>query len=97
VVQLVFPHIDGGYCPGVDPNRKHAWQTPDHQPEGLAKLTHKDGWTLLSFWDRSVDKRNNSNSNFIQEGEFTFEQMVEQAKEKFPGIWERFKFEVKLA
>ena len=96
IIELVFPDIDGGYCVGTDPNRERAWQRPEEQPEGIAKITHKEGWTMLSFWDRSVDKRMNCNSNFIQQGDFSFEQMVESAQLKFPKIWERFTFEVKL-
>jgi hypothetical protein len=77
--------IDGGYCP------------PNRQVEGAAALTLKDGWTILAFWDRSVDHRPNSNSAFIEKGMLTFDDMVAQARAEFPEIWGRFAFEVRPA
>jgi len=74
--------IDGGLCP------KGA------QIEGKALIHYKDGWTALSFWDRSVDMRGNSNSNFLADGKFTFEQMVEFAYQNFPEVTRRYKFSI---
>jgi hypothetical protein len=59
------------------------------QEQNACVLTQKDGWTALSFWDRTGDTRGNSNSNFFFEGTYTFEQMVELAKEHFPEIMNR--------
>lgn len=67
------------------------------QVEGLALIHHKDGWTALAFWDRSVDTRPGSNSVFLADGTHTFDQMVAIAKEHFPTVWQRFKFDVRLA
>jgi len=88
-------HIDGGLCPGKRRGLK-AWQTPEIQIEGQASLTKKDGWTALSFWDRSTDHRMNSNSNFVAMGDFTFDEMIKLAKQYFPEIMGRFKFEIKV-
>jgi hypothetical protein len=66
-------------------------------PEGVALLHHRDGWTALAFWDRSVDKRGACNSTYIAQGDFTFEQMVELAKTRFAYRWNKMNFEVKLA
>jgi hypothetical protein len=66
------------------------------QVQGLALLHHRDGWTALSFWDRTVDKRGGSNSNFFVEGTLSFDEIVLVAKERFPSIWERFTFKVEL-
>jgi hypothetical protein len=74
--------VDGGLCPA------------GKQVEGAASLHHEDGWTALAFWDRSVDSRPGSNSVFLIEGEYDFESAVEVAREAFPQIWQRFKFEV---
>lgn len=74
--------IDGGLCPDTG--------------EGLALLHQKDGWTVLSFRDYTVDIRFGSNSNYLAEGTFTFEQMVEMAKTRFAYRWNMMKFEVKL-
>ena len=68
--------------------------------EGLAKLhNRRDGngeyWTALAFWDCSVDERPGSNSVFILEGLYNFEQALEIAKKTFPTIFKRFKFEIK--
>jgi hypothetical protein len=59
------------------------------QVQGECVLTQKDGWTALSFWDRTGDTRGNSNSNFFFEGIYTFEQMVELSKQYFPEIMNR--------
>lgn len=76
--------LDGGLAP------KLAGQT-----EGVAKLHHKNGWTALAFWDRSGDSRGNSNSVFIFEGTWTYDQVLELAHEHFPESFERFDFELK--
>ena len=62
--------------------------------QGKALLHHKDGWTALSFWDNSVDKRPKSCSTFLAQGIFDFEQMKAIAKDNFPDIWERYSFEI---
>lgn len=70
---------DGTLCP----------EGPQHQ--GVAKLTQKDGWTAIGFWDRTGDDRGNSNSNFIVEGTYNFDEMVKLAQEAYPLIWKRIK------
>jgi len=74
--------LDGNFAP------------PGPQIQSAAKLTNivthtEDWWTVLGMWDRTVDNRAHSNSNFIERGKWTFDQMVEIAKRKFPAIWER--------
>lgn len=64
------------------------------QTEGIALVHYKDGWTALSFWDRSVDKRGGCNSNFLAEGTFSFEEMLAIAREKFPNVMKRFSFKI---
>lgn len=81
--------IDGSFCPtGL----------PQSQQEGVANLTHMNrdyhGLTILSFWDRSVDSRPGSNSNFILPGVLNFQQALEESKKQFPKVFSRFKFEV---
>ena len=76
-------HLDCELCPsGV-------------QVEGVARHHHKEGWTAIAFYDRSVDTRGNSNSAFIAEGTYTFDGMVTAAKAQWPEVWARFTFEVK--
>jgi len=75
---------DGTLCPDLK----------GYQTEGVAALHHKDGWTALAFWDRSGDKRFNSNSAFFTQGEYTFEEMLAIAKERFGGVFARIKFQI---
>jgi hypothetical protein len=89
-------HLDAVLCPGVTYVREHM-RTPDEQPEGLGLIHHKDGWTAWAFWDRSVDKRGNSNSVFLAKGEHGFETMKALALEHFPEVMGRFKFDFALA
>lgn len=66
------------------------------QEEGIAKLHHKYGWTALAFWDRSIDHRRGSNSVFLAEGTFTFEEMLSKIESFFPKILKRFSFSIIL-
>lgn len=72
------------------------YQAREKQVEGLAQLAHIGGWTILAFWDRSVDKRYGCNSAFVFRGTLTFEETKAKAAAMFPKIWGRFTFEVKL-
>lgn len=89
--------IDGVLQPGCRQDQNGRWHHDgDPETEGLALLHHKNGWTALSFWDRSVDTRFASNSTYFAEGTFTFEQMVEMAKTRFADRWNVMKFQVIL-
>lgn len=81
-----YTALDGGFCPGGG------------QEEGKARLAHDQGWTVLSFWDRSLDNRRGSHSTFVMQGTWNFEQMVETAARRFPTVWHRItkKFPVRL-
>ncbi len=65
------------------------------QTEGRAALHHVDGWTVLAFWDRSVDRRHGSHSTFVAEGAHDFAAMVAIARARFPRVWGRYRFEVR--
>lgn len=69
---------------------------PPRQPEaeGRATHVHVNGWTIISFWDRSGDSRGKSNSAFIARGLLTFEEIVGISRQMFPQIWQRFTFQV---
>jgi hypothetical protein len=64
------------------------------QVEGRGHLSHVNGWTLLAFWDRSIDRRGKSNSLFLARGIHTFEEMVNRCRAAFPTVWSRFDFDV---
>jgi hypothetical protein len=80
--------VDGTFCP------------PNGQEEGPAQLIYVTApygqrvWTLLAFWDRSVDKRGGCCSVYALEGVLTFDQAMSWARKFFPTIWERYSFTV---
>jgi len=80
--------VDGGLCPGKRDRRGEV--AHEDQREGQAALHHRDGWTALAFWDRSVDTRPNSNSAFLAEGTRTLPEMMALAWSSFPQIMDRF-------
>lgn len=51
-------------------------------------------WTCISFWDRTVDKRGNSSSNFFADSHLSFADMLTDAREHWPHIFRRFPFDV---
>jgi hypothetical protein len=59
---------------------------PDSQEERIATLSYLAGWTVLAFWDRSGDKRGQSNAAIVSPGIRTFEYMVELLRAGFPLI-----------
>ena len=64
--------------------------------EGSATISIIRGWTVVSFWDNSVDKRGKSNASFIYPKQMTFEEMLEISREQLPWFWERFKSPIQL-
>jgi hypothetical protein len=65
-----------------------------YQPQGYGIISYQRDWTYLAFWDRTGDDRGNSHSGFMVRGIWSFDQMINMAKEKFPTIFERFNFEL---
>lgn len=86
---LPWRSIDGTLPPG---GGEQNWRNP--QPEGLAALHHKDGWTALAFWDRSVDERGGCNSAFFFPETLDFDAATAAARAAFPDVWKRFTFDV---
>ena len=64
------------------------------ETEGRALQTRLNGWTVVAFWDRSVDRRGACNSAFIVKGEMTFAQATRVARHRWPEVWARFPFDV---
>lgn len=52
-------------------------------------LSHRDGWTVLGFWDRTGDERGKSCSAFVAHGILTGHEMLAAAESVFPAIWKR--------
>lgn len=65
------------------------------RPEGEATFFHINGWTVISFWDLTGDRRPGSNSTFLARGHLDFDSACKRAKEKFSGVWSRFRFDVR--
>lgn len=92
---LPWEQIDTKLAPyiGTEPHRRSTYDN-GRQTQGIAALHHKDGWTALSFWDRSVDERMGCNSNFFWKGTHTFEEMLEQFRKVYPTIVARYPFPI---
>jgi hypothetical protein len=86
--------VDGGLCPGKRDRRGEV--AHEDQREGHAALHHRDGWTALAFWDRSVDTRPNSNSAFLAEGTRTLPEMMALAWSSFPAVMARLKVAIRV-
>ncbi len=86
--------LDGGLCPNVSPDA--VWKRTGPEIEGDAILHHKDGWTALAFWDRTIDTRGACCSVYLADGSFSFEEMVALAQDAFKTRWDRMKFKVQL-
>ena len=54
-----------------------------------SRLVHKDGWTALGFWDRTVDTRGASCGAFVSDGTRTETDMLADAQAFFPEVWVR--------
>lgn len=70
--------IDGVYAPAWH-SRPHEWVYHRH-----------NGFTIISCWDYSVDRRQKSNANFIMRGDWPIEVMLLEAAKQFPKIYTRF-------
>lgn len=91
-------HVDGGLAPGSEAKNANKYKDPEYtnhyNREGSAKLHHKDGWTALAWWDRSVDSRPGSNSVILAEGQFTEVEMVGFLFTEFKRVWNRIKYPI---
>jgi len=58
-------------------------------PLGFARLHHRNGWSLLSFWDRSLVDDPQGKGAFLFEGHHSFHGMLDFAEEWFPKILQR--------
>jgi hypothetical protein len=87
--------VDGGLAPRVTEPGREPSRRDQECAQGVAALHHKDGWTALSFWDRTGDSRGNSSSTFLVERDSaTFDEMLTMAGERFPQIIDRLTFQI---
>lgn len=59
---------------------------------GQVQHAVKDGWTLVQFWDYSVDQRPGSNSAFLVSEIMSAEALIEEAQKQWPEIFNRPRF-----
>lgn len=83
-------HVDTGFAPGMSVGGPHDKRIFP-EVEGDAALHHLPGgsWTVLSYWDRSVDSRPGSHSTFVAAGKHSYATMVAIIEAQFPSIWAR--------
>jgi hypothetical protein len=84
--------VDGGAQPGCYIERGH--RRHGDETEGPCALHRRDGWTLIGWWDRSVDKRPACCSAFAARGEHDFAAMVVLLREAFPWVAARMRFDL---
>ena len=85
IPKAIAQRIDPCFCPGYDgPHKRDRAEV-----EGEAALHHVDGWTVLAWWDRSVDSRGACNSAIISKGLYDFTTMLEIGKAQMPHVMER--------
>lgn len=87
-------YLDCGFCPGIIVYKDGRISDSKNVPDGQAAVVHVDDWTVLSFWDKSVDHRPGSHSTYLIRGTHAFENAVIIARERFPHVWARYKFDV---
>lgn len=66
---------------------------PDN-PDGRILFEQREGWTLIAFWDRSVDRRHGSNSAFLVPAIVSLEELLRLAREQWPQVMARLPFEL---
>jgi len=59
------------------------------QREGVPHFLTPPAWSVVSFWDRSIDSRQTSFTAFAMPGEHSQEVVLRRAHEAFPTIWPR--------
>lgn len=76
--------LDGGFL--------RLCEAPDIKArEGWVYVTRiGTSWTVLSFWDHTVDGRPGSNSNFILPGAFSYKDAMDWSRQAFPQVFARF-------
>lgn len=58
----------------------------DNQPEGRARVTQKDGWTLLFLWDRSADQRGGCCAGFAFDALLDPEAALDAVRATWPTV-----------
>lgn len=81
--------FDGHFAPGRRRKGGDAYPIEEDQIEGWAELTHNQGYTVLSWWDRSQDVRYGCNASIIASGTHDEAGMLEIGRRCFVQIMGR--------
>lgn len=84
IPDAIIGNIDGGFCPA------------ENTPPGVANVQVVDDYTVLAFWDDSLDRRFGANSTFVFSGALSFEEALARAQTIFPTIFTRYLFPITL-
>jgi hypothetical protein len=63
--------------------------TEKGQVQGLLNHAIINGWTVVSAWDRTGDRRHGSLAAFIFAGELPLQAAISAAEMYFPTLWKR--------
>lgn len=67
-----------------------------HQAISWVDAPAEEAWSLLSWWDNSVDSRPGSSCAFMVDRRATPEEILAEARTAFPQIFARFKYDIVL-
>ena len=65
------------------------------EDEGVICRHFVHEFTVIAWWDRSIDTRGASNSAFWVQGEHTTEEALEIARQRFPTVFGRLTYELR--
>ncbi len=90
--RLLPASLAGGKIDGRLAPQKREPRYPNRllETEGEAAVHHIEGWTVVAWWDRSVDRRGMSNSALLMRGTHTMSAVFLEAADKFPELLPRF-------
>lgn len=80
--------LDCGFCPKDN--------EVNNQEQGIIKSTKIDEWLILSFWDRSMDKRFGSHSTFLCKTNEGKKELLSRSKKCYPKIFKRIEFKLRF-
>lgn len=80
---------EGFPWPGID----GVFTNKDDKTQSVWTITQEHGWTVVAFHDYTVDNRGGSNANFVVNATVGYGQAIDLARDKFPGIVERLRYD----
>lgn len=88
-VPWTLADLDGSLAPIKNPWTNDSYKRQECS-QGITSVTYKNGWTALSFWDRTGDERGASNSSFLIDRIVDFKEGIELAQASWPQLFKRF-------